>query len=106
RPQPLFEDIFRILVPGGSLIMTWPQAVIDPILDVLHRLGFVSAEMESDKHQPRIPAAGLIAILKDTGFANFEHAKFEFGLNNLLVCQKPIHQLSEVDTPPAETKYA
>ena len=87
-PKPLFEDIFRILKPGGTLILTWPQAVIDPILDVLHGIGFVSAEMESAKHQPRIPATELISTLKNVGFTNFEHTKFEFGLNNLLACQK------------------
>jgi SAM-dependent methyltransferase len=87
-PQPLFKDVFRILNPGGMLILTWPQAVIDPILDILHRIGFISAEMESDKHQPRIPAPQLISTLQNIGFTNFERTKFEFGINNLLVCQK------------------
>lgn len=89
KPKSLFEDIFRILAPGGSLIMTWPQAVIDPLLNTLHKLGFVSAEMESDMHQPRIPTKQLIATLQNVGYTNFKHTKFEFGLNNLLVCQKP-----------------
>jgi SAM-dependent methyltransferase len=89
QPKALFEDIFRILAPGGLLVMTWPQAVIDPLLDVLHKLGFVSGEMESDMHQPRIPPAQLISTLQSVGYTNFEHTKFEFGLNNLLVCKKP-----------------
>jgi SAM-dependent methyltransferase len=89
QPKRLFEEVFRILGPGGLLIMTWPQEVIDPVLDVLHRLGLVSAEMESDKHLPRIPVSHLIATLQNIGFTSFEHATFEFGLNNLLVCRKP-----------------
>jgi len=101
QPKALFEDTFRILSPGGLLIMTWPQAVIDPMLEVLHKLSLVSAEMESDMHKPRIPTEQLVGILETVGYASFEHKRFEFGLNNLLVCQKPYG-----DRSPAGTKYA
>jgi len=89
NPQSLLEELFRILVPGGSLIMTWPQAAVDPLLNVLHGIGFVSQEMESDKHQSRLPLARVTTMLKEIGFNNFKHKRFEFGLNNLLVCWKP-----------------
>jgi SAM-dependent methyltransferase len=88
KPRPLLEDIFRTLKPGGSLIMTWPQAVVDPILDLLHHIGLVSREMESGKHQARMPVAQLISLLMEVGFRRFTHKRFEFGLNNLLVCYK------------------
>ena len=88
-PQPLLAEIFRILAPGGSLIMTWPNTVVDPILDVLHSLRLVSGEMESDKHQPRIPVQNLISMLKEIGFVRFKHRRFELGMNNLLVSWKP-----------------
>lgn len=88
RPEPLLNDIYRILVPGGSLIMTWPQPLIDPALHLLHAVGFISREMESDEHQPRIPTPKLITILTGIGFTDPQHRKFELGLNNLLVCRK------------------
>lgn len=88
-PSPLFVDVFRILAPGGSLIMTWPQALIDPILHVLHAVGLISKEMESDKHQARIPPSKLLPMLADIGFIKPQHRRFECGLNNLLVCYKP-----------------
>jgi ubiquinone/menaquinone biosynthesis C-methylase UbiE len=84
-PRPMLTELFRILAPGGSLIMTWPNSMVDPILNVLHALGAVSGEMESDKHQPRIPTIGLIAILQKIGFVRFKHKRFELGMNNLLV---------------------
>ena len=89
NPEPLLCDIYRILVPGGSLIMTWPQALIDPALNLLHAFGFISKEMESDEHQNRIPTPKLLIILDKIGFTDPYHRKFEFGLNNLLVCHKP-----------------
>lgn len=85
NPKPILSEIFRILVPGGSLIMTWPQPMVDPLLNLLHRAGLVSGEMESDKHQPRIPLDHLTSILKEIGFQDFRHRRFELGLNNLLV---------------------
>ena len=88
-PTPMLAEIFRILAPGGSLIMTWPNLIVDPILNVLHSIGLVSGEMESDKHQPRVPVEQLISILKEIGFAQFKHRRFELGMNNLLVSWKP-----------------
>jgi hypothetical protein len=69
--------------------MTWPQSLVDPILGVLHKIGLVSREMESDEHQKRIPLADLLAMLKQIGFTEFLHRRFELGLNNLLVASKP-----------------
>lgn len=89
HPEPLLADAYRILVPGGSLIMTWPEALIDPALHLLHAVGLISKEMESDEHQSRIPMPKLLSILAGIGFTNPLHRKFEFGLNNLLVCHKP-----------------
>jgi len=36
EPESVLREAFRILAPGGSLIMTWPAAMVDPILNVLH----------------------------------------------------------------------
>lgn len=89
QPRSLLAEIFRILTPGGSLIMTWPAAAIDPLLHILHRVGFVSKEMESQEHQARIPLPLLRSMLGEIGFTGSRHRTFEFGLNNLLVCTKP-----------------
>src|SRR5690349_3207906 len=36
HPEAVLREANRILVRGGSLIMTWPAALVDPILNVLH----------------------------------------------------------------------
>jgi SAM-dependent methyltransferase len=88
EPEPVLREAFRILAPGGSLIMTWPSGVVDPILKVLHGLGLVSDEMESDEHQKRIPVETLQTMLQRIGFEKFVHERFELGLNHLMVASR------------------
>jgi ubiquinone/menaquinone biosynthesis C-methylase UbiE len=88
QPETVLREAHRILTPGGSLIMTWPSSMVDPILRVLHGLRLVSAEMESDEHQRRIPVKALQSLLQRIGFHQFIHRRFEFGLNNLMVASR------------------
>jgi SAM-dependent methyltransferase len=88
EPEPVLREAYRILTPGGSLIMTWPSGMVDPILKVLHGIGLVSDEMESDEHQKRIPVEELRTMLQRIGFRGFVQERFEFGLNNLMVASR------------------
>jgi SAM-dependent methyltransferase len=88
EPEPVLRETYRILAPGGSLILTWPSSMVDPILSALHVLRLISDEMESDEHQKRIPLEQLQAMLRGIGFKEFHHERFEFGLNNLMVAEK------------------
>jgi SAM-dependent methyltransferase len=88
EPESVLREAFRILAPGGSLIMTWPAAIVDPILNLLHTLHLISDEMESDEHQKRVPVSEVQRLLQAAGFRQFYHRKFELGLNNLLVAAR------------------
>ena len=88
QPEPMLREAHRILAPGGSLILTWPAAMVDPILAMLRRVHLVSSEMESDQHQKRIPVPVLQDMLERIGFKAFHHRRFEFGLNNLMVAER------------------
>lgn len=88
EPEEVLREAHRVIAPGGSLIMTWPSAMVDPILNVLHKFHLISDEMESDEHQKRIPVDTLQAMLQRIGFRKFLHRHFEFGLNNLMVASR------------------
>lgn len=85
EPEQVLQEAYRVIGQGGSLIMTWPSAMVDPLLHVLHTFHLISDEMESDEHQKRIPVDTLQAMLRRIGFQKFLHRRFEFGLNNLMV---------------------
>lgn len=88
EPERVLPEAYRVIAPGGSLIMTWPSSMVDPILKVLHTLRLISDEMESDEHQKRIPVESLQEMLRKIGFQKFLHRRFEFGLNNLMVASR------------------
>ena len=91
QPKNVLMEAFRILRPGGSLIMTWPSPAVDPLLEVLTRLKLVNQDMHFDQHQPRIPKPKLKEMLREIGFTRFEDGTFEFGLNNWLVAHKGLN---------------
>jgi ubiquinone/menaquinone biosynthesis C-methylase UbiE len=88
KPESVLSEAFRLLRPGGTLIMTWPSAAVDPILEVLTRIKIVNDELGFDQHQPRIPIQHLQAMLKQIGFERIENGYFELGLNHWLVAYK------------------
>jgi ubiquinone/menaquinone biosynthesis C-methylase UbiE len=88
EPEKVLREAHRVIASGGSLIMTWPSSMVDPILNVLHTLHLISDEMESDEHQKRIPVEALQQMLQVIGFQGFIHRRFEFGLNNLMVASR------------------
>jgi ubiquinone/menaquinone biosynthesis C-methylase UbiE len=88
QPEPVLREAYRILAPGGSLIMTWPSSAVDPILKGLHALKLVSDEMKLDQHQKRIPVGTLQQMLHRIGFQDSIHYTFEFGLNNLMTASR------------------
>jgi ubiquinone/menaquinone biosynthesis C-methylase UbiE len=88
QPEAVLREACRILAPGGSLIMTWPAALVDPILNVMHGFHLISDEMESDEHQKRLPVSEVRKMLHSVGFHELFHSTFELGLNNLMVATR------------------
>jgi SAM-dependent methyltransferase len=88
-PEAIFHEIHRVLAPGGTVVMTWPSAIVDPLLGVLFRAGLVSPEMESHKHERRRHHLYWMGVLREVGFVNVTHRTFELGMNHLLTAATP-----------------
>jgi SAM-dependent methyltransferase len=86
-PAALARELFRIQAPAGQTIVTVPSAVVDPVLDVLRFLRVVDG-MDLEAHHGyevrRTPD-----IFEEAGFRLVAWQRFQLGLNNLFVFQKP-----------------
>ena len=76
----------RLLVPGGTLLLTVPAPQVDKILDVLRALHLV-AGMSAEEHHGFDPS--LVPQLFDSRrFRMVIHRRFEMGLNHLFVFRR------------------
>jgi SAM-dependent methyltransferase len=85
----LFTDIFRILKPGGMVILTTPAAWSDKLLRGMARINLVSAdEINEHAYAYTLPLLGW--YFGQAGFAmdKIRFGYFEFGLNMWAVAEK------------------
>lgn len=88
--EPLAAELFRLLVPGGRVIITVPSRAVDSIVKWLCRLGLADG-MSLDEHHGFDPLTAP-EIFGRHGFELDQHRRFQFGLNHLYVLRKPIRQ--------------
>jgi SAM-dependent methyltransferase len=81
------REIARLLAPGGRVVITVPDARVDRILAVLHKLRLIHGMSLEEHHgydvgrtAPIFEAAGLRLAVRSS---------FEIGLNNLFVFEAP-----------------
>lgn len=78
---------FHHLKPNGYLIITVPSPAVDRILDILTFLHLVEAG-EFHQHYGFKPCK-IPALFEDAGLRLVKASRFQLGLNNLFVFQKP-----------------
>lgn len=85
----ILQEIDRVLVPGGKLIITVPSIIARPVLEFLdYKLKIVS-EAEIRDHKRYYDRAKLRNVLIDSiGFEQFHHQYFQLGMNNFCTAVK------------------
>jgi SAM-dependent methyltransferase len=83
---PLAQECFRLLAPGGRIIITVPSTRVDAIIDVLRSVRLVDG-MSLEEHHGYDPRQ-TPAVFGAHGF-RLEHSRsFQLGLNYLFVLHK------------------
>lgn len=82
-PKEMIQECFRILKPGGSLLVTVPSPSSKPLLEIFAVLGLVRKEM-IEQHENYFTPKKLIAFAKEAGFSDVKVELFEFGLNTFM----------------------
>lgn len=87
--QQILKEAYRVLVPGGKLVITVPSIWSQPILEFLaYKLKIVS-EAEIRDHKRYYNRDRLRKVLVDkTGFQGFHHRYFQFWMNNFCTVVK------------------
>lgn len=83
QQQAFMSACFTVLNDAGKLILTVPDAKVDPILDLLLKLRLVKG-MSLEQHYG-FDAASTCRLAEAAGFRLLVHERFQLGLNNLFV---------------------
>ncbi len=89
KEQEILSEIYRVLVPRGKLVITVPSLRSQPVLEFLaYKLKIVS-EAEIRDHKRYYNRDKLKKVLIEvTGFQEFNHQYFQFGMNNFCTVVK------------------
>lgn len=89
RVDVLFREIYRVLRPGGRVIMTTPAAWSDGLLRTMARLGLVSAEeINEHAYAYTLPILGWYFGQAGFGMQRVKFGYFEFMLNMWATAEK------------------
>jgi len=88
QPQNILREIYRVLAPGGQLVLTVPSKLARPVLEFLaFRLGVVS-RIEIADHKLYYDRKSLSRLLEPVGFTLRRHRYFQLGMNNFCVAER------------------
>ncbi|GIK52744.1 MAG: class I SAM-dependent methyltransferase [Planctomycetaceae bacterium] len=88
-PAKMLAQAFRVLKPGGLLLMTNPTPRAKPVLEFLSfKLGIVSKDQIID-HKQYIGRREMEGLLAAAGFIHVRCRTFQLGMNLFSRAQKP-----------------
>lgn len=88
NPNHTMKEIYRILKPGGILLMTTPSVYGKPILEFLAYKLHVINEQSIRDHKRYFDKKSLTELCKITGFSLVKHRYFQLFMNNFVYAKK------------------
>jgi ubiquinone/menaquinone biosynthesis C-methylase UbiE len=89
NPGEVLTECYRVLRPGGRLLLTTPSPLAKPVLEFLaFRLGLISRREITD-HKYYFSKRELRQLLGDIGFATPVVRYWQLGFNLFAVAEKP-----------------
>ncbi len=88
KPEVNLAEIYRMMKPGGKLILTTPSLAAKPILEFIAYKLKVIDEAEIRDHKFYYTKQTLSRDLIKVGFSKFKLSTFQLGLNLCVVAQK------------------
>ena len=88
KPDLAAKEAWRVLKPGGKLIITTPSPAAKPVLEFLaFKLSLIDPTEILD-HKTYFSRTGLESLFREAGFKNIKTKYFQFGFNTFAVCIK------------------
>ena len=88
NPKAILQEIYRVLRPGGNLVLTVPSRAAQPVLEFLaFDLGVVSRAEIAD-HKVYYNRATLTLLLEEVGLEVTTHRYFQLWMNNFCVASR------------------
>jgi len=83
-----FKEIFRVLKPGGILLLTTPSIYAKPVLEFLSFKLHLVSENEIRDHKNYFNKKILSDMCREVGFSQIRHKYFQIFMNNFLYAKK------------------
>jgi SAM-dependent methyltransferase len=83
-----FQEMHRVMKPGGFLLLTTPTPLAKPVLEFLSYDLKIISEEEIRDHKIYFNRDLLATYCRMAGFSWWEHRYFQMGMNNFLRAQK------------------
>lgn len=78
---------FNHLKPGGKIILTIPNPLVDPIIHLMQLTGLIDKSLNAYQHYGYKPSH-TVPVFVNAGFRVILYQRFQFGLNNLFIFEK------------------